>query len=113
MNTSDANDRLALRHDVLMHARCRKSPWRIFDVELGNISAGGCSILDSREPFAVGEVLSLRIAHLKPVEGHVSWVGDGAVGVEFRRALPPGVIRVLEAAYSLRVVQGQARPAGT
>ncbi len=107
------DDRLAQRHEVLLHARCRMSPWKVFDVELGNISAGGCSILACRERFTTGQGLTLRIAYLKALKCHVSWCGDGAIGVEFREALSNRMIAVLNTRYgldALEPIRGTASP---
>ncbi|MCJ2181842.1 PilZ domain-containing protein [Novosphingobium sp. 1949] len=95
------DDRLARRHSVFLHARCRTSPWRVFDVEIGNISAGGCSLIGVRDRFAIGAEVGLRIAHLKPLTGYVTWTGEGVVGVEFKSALSERVIRVLNESYRL------------
>ncbi|MCJ1959807.1 PilZ domain-containing protein [Novosphingobium mangrovi (ex Hu et al. 2023)] len=107
MYAGNPGDRLSGRHEVLLSARCRKSPWKVFDVEIGNLGAGGCSILRSRESFAQGEEVTLRFAHLKPRKARVRWVRDGAVGIEFVRALAPATITELNARYGLSMAVPQ------
>ncbi|MEE4450019.1 PilZ domain-containing protein [Novosphingobium resinovorum] len=97
----DDNDRLAPRGTVLLQARCRKSSWHVFPVELGDLSQGGCSIVGSGESFAVGEVVRLTFANLKPIEAQVRWVVEGTAGVEFRAALKARVIDELSAVYGI------------
>ncbi|TYC90775.1 PilZ domain-containing protein [Novosphingobium sp. BW1] len=101
MYAGNPGDRLSGRHEVLLRARCRKSPWEVFDVEIGNLGAGGCSILQSRESFAQGEELTLRFAHLKPCKARVCWVRQDVVGIEFVKALTPTTITELNGHYGL------------
>lgn len=96
-------DRLADRHAVLLRARCRKSSWHVFPVELGDISQGGCSIVGSSEAFTSGERLRLNIAHLKPIEAEVRWIREEKVGVEFRTALTGRLIDELGGCYGLAI----------
>ncbi|MFC0203359.1 PilZ domain-containing protein [Novosphingobium soli] len=96
-------DRLSQRRTVLLQARCRKSSWYVFPVELGDISEGGCSIVGCSEAFAAGERIQLRMANLKPIEAEVRWVRRDRVGVEFRAALKRSVLADLGGAYGLPV----------
>jgi len=93
-------DRLSPRRVVLLQARCRKSSWNVFPVELADISAGGCCIVGSSEAFVPGETVQLRIAHLRSIEAQVRWLRGRNVGVEFRAALRPSVIDELGRSYS-------------
>lgn len=86
---------------MLLQARCRKSMWHVLPVELGNISEGGCSIVGNVGSFAEGEVIQLRIAHLKPIEGHIRWRNDDVVGVEFTSSLKGRVVRDLDRIYGI------------
>ncbi|PNU06152.1 PilZ domain-containing protein [Novosphingobium guangzhouense] len=99
--TDSENDRLASRHPVLLQARCRKTRWHVFPVELGDISQGGCSILGSRESFMPGEEVQLRIANFKPIVAHVRWVDGNVAGVEFRSALSKALIEELGRTYAM------------
>ena len=103
MQDNDNGDRLTARRTVLLQARCRKSSWHVFPVELGDISQGGCSIVGSSEAFARGDAVQLRIAHLKPIEAEVRWLLADRVGVEFRAALKDRVIEELGETYGIKV----------
>ncbi|EJU09066.1 hypothetical protein LH128_30846 [Sphingomonas sp. LH128] len=107
MMLADENDRLAQRHPVLLQARCRKSRWHVFPVELGDVSQGGCSVVGSAEAFVPGEAIELRIANFKPIPAHVRWLDGNTVGIEFRSALAGRVIQELGQAYGIPV---QASP---
>lgn len=101
MQDNENGDRLSDRHEVLLQARCRKSSWHVFPVELGDISQGGCSIVGSSEAFTSGERVRLNIAHLKSIEAEVRWIREQKVGVEFRAALKGRLIDELGGSYGL------------
>lgn len=96
-------DRVSERRTVLLQARCRKSSWHVFPVELGDISQGGCSIVGSSESFVQGEAVRLSIANLKPIEARVRWLLDDKVGVEFHTALKGRVIAELSETYGITI----------
>ncbi|GLK45145.1 MULTISPECIES: PilZ domain-containing protein [Novosphingobium] len=102
----EVNDRLAGRRAVLMQARCRKSSWHVFPVELSDISQGGCSIVGSAEIFVRDEPIQLRIANFKPIAAHVRWLKGNKVGVEFRSALAGKLIEELGRAYGIPIRTG-------
>lgn len=106
MVTNDNGDRLAPRREVLLHARCRKSSWHVFSVELGDISQGGCSIIGCPGNFDVGNTVQLRITGFRPLEAQVRWIGDDRVGVEFQLALTRAVIDDLAATYGIAIRPG-------
>ncbi|MYL96729.1 PilZ domain-containing protein [Novosphingobium sp. FGD1] len=103
MQDNEQGDRLAARHTVLLHARCRKSSWHVFPVELGDISQGGCSIVGSSSAFVPGERLRLNVAHLKPIEAQVRWLSDEKVGLEFVDALSGRLIEDLGKLYGVTI----------
>lgn len=111
MLVEDQEDRLTERHSVLLRARCRKSSWHVFGVELGDISQGGCSIVGSSESFTAGEEIRLNIPNLKPIDAEVRWLQDEKVGVEFRAALKERVIEQLGDTYALapRTISGEGQ----
>lgn len=111
MNENGECDRLNLRRTVLLQARCRKSSWNVFPVELGDLSEGGCCIVGSAESFKPGEEVSLRIANLKPITAQVRWIRGAKVGVEFRAALNGRVISELGRVYGIMVSPGIPVPA--
>lgn len=100
-------DRLAERLPVLLRARCRKSSWHVFAVEIGDLSQGGCSIVGSSEAFLPGELVRLSLAHLKPIEAEVRWLREDKVGVEFRVALKARVIEQIAQAYAMAAKPSQ------
>lgn len=106
METADC-DRLNRRRTVLLQGRCRKSSWEVFDVELDNLSEGGCCIVGSSELFDPGQALSLRFANTRNIEASVRWVTDERVGVEFRVPLKRRVIEELGIAYGITCHGGQ------
>lgn len=101
-NASRAGERTA----VLLYARCRKSSWHVFPVELGDVSRQGCSIVGCAEPFEPGERVRLSIAGMKAIEAQVRWVGDAVVGLQFTSALDNPVIRQLIDAYGIQITAG-------
>lgn len=101
MVVDDNGDRLAQRREVLLQARCRKSSWHVFAVEIGDVSQGGCSIIGSAENFVVGDAVQLRIANLRPIDGEVRWLQGDKVGVEFRTAFSRQAIADLSAVYGI------------
>lgn len=105
MQDNENGDRLSARRTVLLQARCRKSSWHVFPVELGDISQGGCSIIGSSDAFVAGETVRLNIAHLKPIEAQVRWLRNDRVGVEFVSALKGRVIEELGETYGISITQ--------
>lgn len=103
MIAQDNGDRLARRREVLLQARCRKSQWHVFAVELGDVSQGGCSIVGSAESFEVGELIQLRIPNFISLDAEVRWIDGECVGVEFREALNSRAIEDLSAIYGLTI----------
>ncbi|MPS69204.1 MULTISPECIES: PilZ domain-containing protein [Novosphingobium] len=102
MRTEGFCDRLSERHEVLLRARCRKSSWHVFAVELSDISEGGCCIVGNAEDFEPGQSVALRIAHLKAIPAHVRWIRESRVGIEFLSPLGSRVIGDLDKAYGIR-----------
>lgn len=93
--------REAGRQPVLLQARCRKSAWHVFSVELGNISRGGCSIFGSMGHFEVGDVVQLTFADSKRIVAGVRWVTGSEVGVEFQHSLEGAVVHDLARTYGI------------
>ena len=55
-------------------------------VRVGNISASGAMVL-SGEPLRIGEAVTLQLLDHGAVAGHVRWVRDGRVGINFAAPL--------------------------
>ena len=94
------DDRLAQRLPVFVTARCRESSWVMRQVELADISAGGCRIVRDAGGLAIGQQIELRIASSKGVDGHVRWLRDGDAGVDFAQAADPEARAELAQTYS-------------
>lgn len=105
---TESCDRLSMRKDVLLDARCRKSSWNVVRVELGNISQGGCCIVGSGGDFEVGDVVELRVAHMKGIPATVRWVRGLDAGVEFKSALKAKAVEELSRIYSILVTSAPA-----
>lgn len=105
LHENENGDRLSPRRTVLLQARCRKSSWHVFPVELGDISQGGCSIIGNSDAFVQGERVRLNIANLKPIVAQVRWLREGKVGVEFVSALKGRLIEELGETYGIAIPQ--------
>ena len=94
-------DRLDRRLTVLLQARCRETSWKVFDVELDNISAGGCCIIGNPSRFEPMQPLSLRFAQFRNVDAKVRWIAGEKVGVEFQMPIKRGAIEMLAETYGI------------
>lgn len=108
MQVRDDCGRLNPRHHVLLEARCRKSSWHVFGVELADISEGGCCIVGNDGDFVVTQRVALRMANLKAIEAEVRWVRDGRVGLEFLAPVRQQSIEDLARLYSIPVTRRAA-----
>ncbi|MDF2639769.1 MAG: pilus assembly protein PilZ [Novosphingobium lindaniclasticum] len=93
--------RLHPRHEVLLEARCRKSKWHVFAVELADISEGGCCFAGAAEDFVPAQRVALRMAHLKAIEAEVRWISGGRVGLVFLTPLSREAIDDLARHYGI------------
>lgn len=84
----------------------------MLDVELDNISEGGCCIIGGSEHFEPMQVVSLRFANLRNVVAQVRWIRGGMVGVEFRTPLKHRVIEDVGQAYGISTEAGPILLAG-
>lgn len=96
-------DRLNRRVTVLLHGRCRQSSWKVFDVELDNISEGGCCIIGGGEHFEPMQGVSLRFANLRNVDAQVRWIRGDKVGIEFRAPLKHRLIEAVDHTYGISI----------
>jgi hypothetical protein len=62
-----------------------------FEGRLADLSANGCSFLDSSGAFKPGTEVWLKIGSLERWKGTVRWVNEDRVGVEFERPFHPAV----------------------
>ncbi len=51
-------------------------------VRLGNISPSGAMVIFDPMPH-IGELVTLQLLGRDPVQGHVRWVRDGRIGINF------------------------------
>ena len=51
-------------------------------VELVNVSPSGAMVIFPQIPH-IGEAVTLQLRDSAPVEGHVRWVRDGCIGINF------------------------------
>jgi hypothetical protein len=64
----------------MLDARCSKTSWLINQVELVNISEGGCCISGRTDGLSVGDEGALRIVGLRSIRGNVRWVEKRQAG---------------------------------
>ena len=76
---------------------CKTANGFNLDVELQDLSSGGCRIEDPRAVMGLGTFVSIIIAGTGPHKAEVAWRQGDRVGVEFLRPLPPRVFKHLAA----------------
>ena len=96
-------DRLDKRVSVLLQARCRKSSWKVFDVELENISAGGCCIVGGAPGFEPMQPVSLRFAGFRNIDATVRWIAREKVGLEFVTPLRRHAVEALARTFRIAI----------
>ncbi len=69
-----------------------------WDVDLEDLSAGGCMIHDRQGRLKLGEYVRLYIAGTGPHLAEVAWQIGGNAGLAFTRPLPDRVFTALAAA---------------
>jgi hypothetical protein len=69
-----------------------------WDLELADLSEGGCRIEDAHGRLRLGEFVRLYIAGTGPHMAEVAWRQGSRVGIEFVRPLAPRVFHLLAAA---------------
>ena len=69
-----------------------------WDIELADLSEGGCRIFDPRGRAEMGEYVRVYIAGTGPHLGEVAWRRGDHVGIAFSRPLPERVFASLAAA---------------
>ncbi|MEL7188707.1 MAG: PilZ domain-containing protein [Pseudomonadota bacterium] len=69
-----------------------------WDVELGDLSQGGCRVSDPRAGLHLGEYVRLFIAGTGPHMAEVVWRNTSNAGLAFLRPLPPRLFTHLAAA---------------
>jgi hypothetical protein len=69
-----------------------------WEIELADLSEGGCRLDDPRGQLRLGEFVRLYIAGTGPHMAEVAWRQGSRVGIEFVRRLPDRVFHRLAAA---------------
>ena len=85
------------RRGIALDASCRDSDGIARDVELTNLSEGGCRMRLREGRVRPDQVVVVRPSSLETVAGVVRWSQDGVAGVEFTSALYPAVVDHLAA----------------
>ena len=67
-------------------------------VDMIDISEGGCKVRGTAGFAAVGDRVTMKIAHLHAPVGRVAWVEDRMAGIAFEGELHPAVLDHLCAA---------------
>lgn len=66
-----------------------------WDIELADLSKGGCRIEDPRGGLGLGEYVRLFIAGTGPHVAEVAWRQGSRIGLEFQNPLPERVFALL------------------
>ncbi|MDT8280924.1 MAG: PilZ domain-containing protein [Erythrobacter sp.] len=77
---------------------CRTARGVQWDIELADLSQGGCQIEDPQGRLRLGEHVRLTIAGTGPHMAEIAWRQGALIGVEFVRPLPERVLARLAAA---------------
>jgi hypothetical protein len=76
------------RFAVRQKARLRRAGKRALEGLVIELSLDGCRISNlSAQAFAAGQRVMLRIEGAGPIDAHVRWLGQDAVGLRFARPL--------------------------
>jgi hypothetical protein len=92
-------DQLERRGDVrlplLRSARCHDARGQTIQGQLLDLSASGCRMLATRNPFAVDAAVSVRLVGLEGIAARIQWAEGGAIGIKFERPLYQPVVEYL------------------
>jgi len=66
-----------------------------WDIQLADLSPGGCRVEDPRGAMRLGAMVKLFIAGTGPHHAEVAWRQGDRVGLEFRRTLPDRLFQLL------------------
>ena len=76
---------------------CKTARGFQWDVQLDDLSCGGCRVDDPRGGLELGRMVKLFIAGTGPHHAEVAWRQGNRVGLEFLKPLPERVFRHLAA----------------
>ena len=101
-DTVATDARRAERCAVFLNARCRQSSWVVRQVELANLSTGGCRLMAAADSLELDQDVEIRIGQEVQVSGTVRWLENGDAGIEFDTALDGDQVESLAATYSVQ-----------
>ena len=88
---SDGDRRHCERHELLSEVTVRRIGGFNFDVEVSNISTGGCQV-EMLEESEVGDTVIARFPQLEPLGSRICWTDGRKVGIEFFNRIHPAVL---------------------
>lgn len=74
---------------------CRTARGMLWNIQLDDLSAGGCRLEDPRGGMALGEHVRLFIAGTGPHIAEVAWRQGTRVGLEFRTPLSERIVALI------------------
>lgn len=74
---------------------CKTARGAQWDIQLDNLSCGGCRVDDPRSGLELGTFVELFIAETGPYHAEVAWRQSARVGLEFVKPLPERVFKLL------------------
>ena len=89
------DERREIRLPVRMQGRYRSGNGRVHDVQVSNLSAAGCRMFQNHSWLDIGDVISLRVENIGPIDAIVRWKDRTEMGVEFLTPLHPSVLEHL------------------
>lgn len=97
--------RLEVRLPLLRSARCHDARGQATQGQLLDLSASGCQMLTTRNPFAVDVAVSVRLVGLEGIAARIQWVQEGAMGIKFERPLYQPIVEYLAGPAPLMSVE--------
>ena len=112
MTSKSIERRKTGRRRVTLDAACRDVGGVAGEVEVTNLSEGGCRIRTRGARLHPNQVVTVRPHSLESVAGVVRWSADGVAGVEFSGELYPAVVDHLAARNPAKLGPERAPSAG-
>ncbi len=76
---------------------CKTARGMQWDIQLDDLSKGGCRVDDPRHGLELGSFVKVLIAGTGPHHAEVAWRQGDRVGMEFLKPLPEQVFKLLSA----------------
>lgn len=74
---------------------CKTARGMQWDIQIENLSKGGCRVDDPRHGLELGSFIKVLIAGTGPHDAEVAWRQGDRVGMEFLKPLPERVFKLL------------------